>query len=106
MGEWIADDAKVVFNTETVDKAIFLANVSERHGQFEVSLVNPIVTTMIYNDGKAYTNLWTTWKGVARSTGEEVKSPAQMFMTWRDGRISTFMHHFDPGPLDRAIESL
>jgi len=106
MGEWIADDAEILFNSETIDKAAFLATVSERHGQFEISLVNPVVTTMIYNNGSVFTNLWTTWKGVARSSGAEVEFPVQMYMTWQDGKIATFMHFFDPGPLDEAIESL
>ena len=106
MGAWIADDAEIWFNSELVDKATFLARVPERHGQFEISLSNPIVTTMLYNNGEVFTNLWTTWKGVARSTGTEVEFPVQMYMTWQDGKIATFMHFFDPGPLNEAIESL
>ncbi len=106
MGEWISDGAEILFNTESVDKATFLAGVSQRHVQFEIALVNPIVTTMIYNNGSSYTNLWTSWKGVARTTGEEVEFPVQMYLTWEDGQVATFMHFFDPGPLDEAIESL
>lgn len=106
MGAWIADDAEIWFNSELVDKATFLAGVSERHEQFEISLSNPIVTTMLYNNGAVFTNLWTSWEGVARSSGAEVEFPVQMYMTWRDGKIATFMHFFDPGPLDEAIESL
>ena len=106
MGEWIADDAEILFNSEVVDKAAFLAGVSEDHERFEVSLVNPVVTTMLYNNGNVYTNLWTTWRGVARATGEEVEFPVQMYMTWEDGKVRSFMHFFDPGPLEEAVEAL
>ena len=106
MGEWIADDAEIRFNSDVLDKATFLARVTERHEQFEISATNKIVTTMLYNNGGAFTNLWTTWKGVARSSGAEVEFPVQMYMTWKDGKIAIFMHFFDPGPLEEAIESL
>ena len=86
--------------------ATFLAGVPERHGQFEISLNDTIVTTMLYNDGRVFTNLWTTWKGVARTTGAETTLPVQMYMVWRDGKIIEFMHFMDPGPLEDAIEAL
>lgn len=106
MAKWFADDAEIRFNKETVDTATFLAGVSERHEQFEISLNGTIVTTMLYNNGAVFTNLWTNWKGVARTTGEETTFPAQMYMTWKDGKITTFMHYMDPSPLQAAIEAL
>lgn len=106
MAKWFADDAEIRFNKETVDTATFLAGVSERHEQFEISLNGTIVTTMLYNNGAVFTNLWTNWKGVARTTGEETTFPAQMYMTWKDGKITTFMHFMDPGPLQAAVEAL
>ena len=106
MAAWFAEDAKILFNTEAVDMATFLAGVPERHGQFEISLNDTIVTTMLYNNGRVFTNLWTTWKGVARTTGAETTLPVQMYMVWRDGKIIEFMHFMDPGPLEDAIEAL
>jgi hypothetical protein len=106
MGAWIADDAEIGFNSELANEATFLAGVSERHERFEISLSNPIVTKMLHNSGAVFTDLWTSWEGAARSSGAEVQFPAPVYTPWRDGKIATFMHFFDPGPLDEAVESL
>ena len=106
MADWFADDAEIRFNQNTYDKETFLAGVPERHEQFEIALEDTIVTTMLYNNGKVFTNLWTTWTGVARSSGERTEIPVQMYMTWEDGKITEFMHFLDPGPLEEAIEAL
>lgn len=106
VGKWLAEDVTVGFNVEEVDKATFLAAIPVRHGQFKDIKVNRMIKTFVYNDGAVFTNIWAQWKGVLRETGQEVKMPVQMYMSWREGKIGRFQHYYDPAPMNAALESI
>ena len=82
----IAEDAEIGFNKETKDKSTFVADISKDHEYFEdISLENSIVTTMRYNNGMVFTNLWTRWTGKLRQTGEEIEVPGVVKHGYRHG---------------------
>ena len=68
---WFADDANIGFNKERVDKATFIANISKDHTHFKDIEVSSVITTLRYNNGSVFTNLWASWEGTVRETGEE-----------------------------------
>ena len=103
---WFADDANIGFNKERVDKATFIANISKDHTHFKDIEVSSVITTLRYNNGSVFTNLWASWEGTVRETGEELSVPVYMWMTWKDGKVTNFVHMFDPAPFVAALESI
>ncbi len=103
---WFADDANIGFNKERVDKATFIANISKDHTHFKDIEVSSVITTLRYNNGSVFTNLWACWEGTVRETGEELSVPVYMWMTWKDGKVTNFVHMFDPAPFVAALESI
>ncbi len=106
VGKWLVEGVTIGFNAEEVDKATFLAAIPVRHGQFKDIKVSRIIKTLVYNDGMVFTNIWAQWQGALRETGDEVKMPVQMWMTWQDGKIQHFQHYYDPAPMNAALESI
>ena len=107
MSEWIAADAEIKFNKDTVDKATFLANVPKDHRLFkDIKPGYQIVTTLRYNNGMDFTNMWVSWTGTLRKTSQELEVPLYMFMNWKDGKVSSFVHLYDPAPFEEALKSI
>ena len=104
--KWFADDASIVFNKQVVDKDTFVTNIGRDHVHFQDIEVNRMVTNLSYNGGGVFTNIWGRWKGMLRKSGEEVKFPVYMYMTWKDRRIKRFVHLYDPAPIEAALASI
>lgn len=104
--KWLADDATIVFNKKEVDKDTFVTNLGRDHVHFKDIVVNRIVSNLSYNNGGVFTNIWAQWTGKLRKSGEEVKFPLYMYMTWKDRRVEKFVHLYDPTPINEALASI
>lgn len=104
--KWFSDDATIVFNKNEVDKETFVTNLGRDHVHFQDIVVNRMVSNLSYNNGGVFTNIWAQWTGKLRKSGEEVKFPVYMYMTWKDRRIGKFVHIYDPAPIEAALASI
>ena len=86
----------------TVDEVI--AAFSSGHDAFEgIAHEDLNVTTMLYNNGTVFTNMWYTWTGKARATGEAVAIKGYCWMMWEGDQVVALYNAFDPTRYNEAL---
>lgn len=65
--------------------------------------VDPMVTTMYYNNGDIYTNHWSDWSGTSRITGDVQKNTFHCWWQWEDDKIIGTKCYLDPSELMQEI---
>ncbi len=73
------------------------AGFSDGHNYFDnITHSNEIVTTMYYNNGQVYTNLWYDWSGVSKATDETLVIRGYATFKWKEDKIVEAYNAFDP----------
>ena len=65
--------------------------------------VDPMVTTMYYNNGDIYTNQWSDWSGKSRITGDIKKNTFHCWWQWEGDKIIGTKCYIDPTDLMQEI---
>ena len=65
--------------------------------------VNPMITTMYYNNGEVYTNHWSDWSGTSKITGEVQKNTFHCWWQWEGDKIVSTKCYLDPTELFEEI---
>ena len=69
-----SEDAVYSVNDSDLSVSKLVTAFSSGHTYFDdISHTDVYTTTMYYNDGNIYTNVWYNWNAVAKSSGEVLK---------------------------------
>ena len=102
--EHIAEDAEVMVNDAVLTRDEVIAAFSSGHDAFEgIAHEDLNVTTMLYNNGTVFTNMWYTWTGKARATGEAVAIKGYCWMMWEGDQVVALYNAFDPTRYNEAL---
>lgn len=66
----------------------------------EMEHIDPVITTVEYNNGEVYTNHWSDWRGVSKITGEEQKNTFHCWWQWEGNKIIATQCYFDTSDID------
>ena len=93
----ISPDAEIMVNDADFSKMEWIESFDEGTAPFDdVRHEDVVVTTMSYNNGRMFTNMWYTWKGVVKETGEELSIRGYASFEWDGERVVGFYNAFDP----------
>ena len=93
----IDTDAEIMVNDVDFSKSEWIESFDEGKAPFDdVRHEDMVVTTMSYNNGRMFTNMWYTWKGVVKETGEELSIRGYAAFEWDGERVVGFYNAFDP----------
>ena len=94
-------DATIMVNDVDLSKSEWIASFDEGKAPFDnIRHEDMVVTTMMYNNDRMFTNMWYTWKGVVRETGEELSIRGYACFEWDGERVVGFYNAFDPTEYD------
>ena len=65
--------------------------------------VDPMITTMYYNNGEVYTNHWSGWTGKSKITGEVQNNTFHCWWQWEGNKIVSTKCYLDPTELMEEI---
>ncbi len=95
--EHIAEDAEVMVNDATMTRDEVIEAFSAGHNAFDgIAHEDLNVTTMLYNNGTVFTNMWYTWTATAKATGEALSVRGYCWMQWEGGKVIALYNAFDP----------
>ena len=61
----------------------------------EIQHIDPVLTTVTYNNGEVYTNHWSDWSGKSKITGEVQKNTFHCWWQWDGDNIVATQCYFD-----------
>ena len=94
-------DATIMVNDVDLSKDEWIESFDEGKAPFDdIRHEDMVVTTMMYNNDRMFTNMWYTWKGVVRETGEELSIRGYAWFEWDGERVVGFYNAFDPTEYD------
>ena len=101
--ELVSPDAMIMVNDDDISKSEWIESFDEGKAPYDdVRHEDMVVTTMFYNNDRMFTNMWYTWKGVVRETGEELSTRGYAWFEWDGERVVGFYNAFDPREYDRT----
>ena len=99
-GPWqahIAEDAEIMLNDATMTRDEVIATFAAGHDAFDdIAHEDLNVTTMLYNNGTVFTNMWYTWTGTAKASGEALSIKGYCWMQWDGDKVIAIYNAFDP----------
>ena len=66
----------------------------------EIQHIDPVLTTVEYNNGEVYTNHWSDWSGVSKITGEQQKNTFHCWWQWEGEKIIGTQCYFDTSDIE------
>ena len=97
----ISPDAEIMVNDVDFSKSEWIESFDEGKAPFDdIRHEDMVVTTMMYNNDRMFTNMWYTWKGVVKETGEELSIRGYAWFEWDGERVVGFYNAFDPTEYD------
>ena len=94
-------DAKIMVNDVDLSKDEWIDSFDEGKAPFDdIRHEEMVVTTMMYNNDRMFTNMWYVWKGIVRETGEELSIRGYAWFEWDGERVVGFYNAFDPTEYD------
>jgi hypothetical protein len=101
--EHFSDDAVVHVNDVDMNIKDVTATFAAGHATFkDIAHEDLACTTMRYNNGEVYTNLWYTWTGKVRSSGETLRIKGYAWFKWEGDKIIESYNAFDPTKYNAA----
>ena len=98
----ISPEAQIFVNDLEFSKSEWIESFDEGRAPFDdIRHEDMVVTTMFYNNDRMFTNMWYTWKGVVRETGEELSIRGYATFEWDGERVIGFYNAFDPTEYNR-----
>jgi len=90
---------------ETEGGQEFAYNLSSNHHAIysNINMTVNNIKTLVFNDGREVTLVWTLWSGTGKSTKEATTVPVHQAYWWSGDKIVSFQMIFDPTPLINEI---
>ena len=66
----------------------------------EMQHIDPVITTVKYNNGEVYTNHWSDWSGKSKITGELQKNTFHCWWQWEGDKIVATQCYFDTSDIE------
>ena len=66
----------------------------------EMQHIDPVITTIKYNNGEVYTNHWSDWSGKSKITGELQKNTFHCWWQWEGDKIVATQCYFDTSDIE------
>ncbi len=104
--EYLAEDAEIMVNDATMNREEVIAAFSAGHDVFDgIAHEDLNVTTMLYNNGTVFTNMWYTWTGTAKASGEALSVKGYCWMQWEGDTVIALYNAFDPTLYNEALSA-
>ena len=102
--KYIAEDAEVMVNDAVMGRDEVIAAFAAGHEAFEgIAHEDLTATTMLYNNGTVFTNMWYTWTGTAKATGQALSIKGYCWMMWEGDQVVALYNAFDPTLYNEAL---
>ena len=99
--EYFSDDAVHMVNNDVYTNEEIIAGYNFHSLLYdEIQHIDPVLTTVEYNNGEVYTNHWSDWSGVSKITGEQQKNTFHCWWQW-EGEKNIGTHcYFDTSDIE------
>jgi len=99
--EYFSDDAVHMVNNDVYTNEEIIAGYNFHSLLYdEIQHIDPVLTTVEYNNGEVYTNHWSDWSGVSKITGEQQKNTFHCWWQWEGEKIVGTHCYFDTSDIE------
>ena len=99
--EYFSDDAVHMVNNDVYTNEEIIAGYNFHSLLYdEIQHIDPVITTVEYNNGEVYTNHWSDWSGVSKITGEQQKNTFHCWWQWEGEKIIATHCYFDTSDIE------
>ena len=99
--EYFSDDAVHMVNNDVYTNEEIIAGYNFHSLLYdEIQHIDPVLTTVEYNNGEVYTNHWSDWSGVSKITGEQQKNTFHCWLQWEGEKIIGTQCYFDTSDIE------
>ena len=99
--EYFSDDAVHMVNNDVYTNEEIIAGYNFHSLLYdEIQHIDPVLTTVEYNNGEVYTNHWSDWSGVSKITGEQQKNTFHCWWQWEGEKIIGTQCYFDTSDIE------
>ena len=99
--EYFSDDAVHMVNNDVYTNEEIIAGYNFHSLlYYEIQHIDPVITTVEYNNGEVYTNHWSDWSGVSKITGEQQKNTFHCWWQWEGEKIICTQCYFDTSDIE------
>jgi len=99
--EYFSDDAVHMVNNDVYTNEEIIAGYNFHSLlYYEIQHIDPVITTVEYNNGEVYTNHWSDWSGVSKITGEQQKNTFHCWWQWEGDKIIGTQCYFDTSDIE------
>ena len=99
--EYFSDDAVHMVNNDVYTNEEIIAGYNFHSLLYdEIQHIDPVLTTVEYNNGEVYTNHWSDWSGVSKITGEQQKNTFHCWWQWEGEKIIATHCYFDTSDIE------
>ena len=82
----------------------FYSLLSGHHSLYaNINMTHDNIKTLVFNDGREVTLVWTLWTGIGKFTKEATTVPVHQAFYWSGDKIVSFHMIYDPTPLNKEI---
>jgi hypothetical protein len=82
----------------------FYSILSGHHSLYaNINMTHDNIKTLVFNDGREVTLVWTLWSGDGKFTKEATTVPVHQAFYWSGDKIVSFHMIYDPTPLNKEI---
>ena len=82
----------------------FYSLLSGHHSLYaNINMTHDNIKTLVFNDGREVTLVWTLWTGIGKFTKEATTVPVHQSFYWSGDKIVSFHMIYDPTPLNKEI---
>ena len=99
--EYFSDDAVHMVNNDVYTNEEIIAGYNFHSLLYdEIQHIDPVITTVEYNNGEVYTNHWSDWSGISKITGEQQKNTFHCWWQWEGDKIIGTHCYFDTSDIE------
>ena len=99
--EYFSNDAVHMVNNDVYTNEEIIAGYNFHSLLYdEIQHIDPVITTVEYNNGEVYTNHWSDWSGVSKITGEQQKNTFHCWWQWEGDKIIGTQCYFDTSDIE------
>ena len=99
--EYFSDDAVHMVNNDVYTNEEIIAGYNFHSLLYdEIQHIDPVLTTVEYNNGEVYTNHWSDWSGKSKITGELQKNTFHCWWQWEGDKIVATQCYFDTSDIE------
>ena len=94
--EYFTEDGKHFFNTQEYTTQEIIDGYNFHSVLWDsIQHIDPGVITVSFNNGTTYTNQWSDWSGISKTTGEKAESTFHCWWRWENEKIISTKCYMD-----------